>query len=54
MNSSINKESGKSHISFEGYDERAVGSRLRPLAQKEMLFDYETVKQEILSYKEKK
>ena len=52
--SSINKESGKSHISFEGYDERAVGSRLRPLAQKEMLFDYETVKQEILSYNEKK
>tara|TARA_Y100000361_G_scaffold132861_1_gene130623 strand:+ start:9234 stop:10109 length:876 start_codon:yes stop_codon:yes gene_type:complete len=49
----VNKESGKSHISFQGYDERTIGSRLRPLAQKEMLFDYETVKQEILSYKEK-
>lgn len=49
----IDKETGLSNISFKGYDERAVGSRLRPLAQKKLLFDYETVKNEILKYKEK-
>jgi len=47
-----NKDDGKFYVSFEAYDERIVGSRLKPLAQKIMLFDYETVCNEILNYKE--
>ena len=41
-------------ISFEGYDERMVGSRLKPLAQKLIPFSYEAVINEIKSYKEEK
>jgi|TARA_Y100000310_G_scaffold228786_1_gene231098 hypothetical protein len=47
-----NKEDGKYYISFQSYDERAVGSRLKPLAQKTLLFDYDAIKNEILNYKE--
>ena len=41
-------------ISFEGYDERMVGSRLRPLAQKLLPFDYDSIIKEINSFKEEK
>tara|TARA_B100001146_G_scaffold194976_1_gene182393 strand:+ start:154 stop:1023 length:870 start_codon:yes stop_codon:yes gene_type:complete len=47
-----NKEDGKFYISFKAYDERTVGSRLRPLAQKTLPFDYGSVISEILKYKE--
>ena len=46
------KEDGKFYLSFKAYDERAVGSRLRPLAQKVLEFDYNSVMNEILKYKE--
>jgi len=48
-----NKDDLKYYVSFKSYDERTVGSRLKPLCQKELLFDYETIKKEILNYKEK-
>ena len=48
-----NKEDGKFYISFQSYDERAVGSRLKPLAQKVLDFDYDSVINEILKFKEK-
>jgi|TARA_R110000824_G_scaffold3000_6_gene13823 hypothetical protein len=47
-----NKEDGKFYISFQAYDERTVGSRLRPLAQKTLPFDYDSIISEILKYKE--
>tara|TARA_R100000656_G_scaffold100934_1_gene73351 strand:- start:932 stop:1798 length:867 start_codon:yes stop_codon:yes gene_type:complete len=47
------KEDGKFYISFQSYDERAVGSRLKPLAQKVLDFDYDSVINEILKFKEK-
>ena len=47
-----NKEDGKFYISFQAYDERTVGSRLKPLAQKVLDFDYDSVMKEILKYKE--
>lgn len=47
-----NKEDGKFYISFQAYDERTVGSRLKPLAQKVLEFDYNSVITEILKYKE--
>ena len=43
---------GDYYVSFEAYDERVVGSRLKPLAQKRLKFDYKAVKDEILNYKE--
>jgi hypothetical protein len=46
------KEDGRYYISFEAYDERVVGSRLKPLAQKTLEFDYNTICEEILKYKE--
>lgn len=46
------KEDGKFYISFQAYDERTVGSRLKPLAQKVLDFDYDSVMKEILKYKE--
>ena len=46
------KEDGKYYISFEAYDERVVGSRLRPLAQKILPFEYSAICEEILKYKE--
>ena len=50
----INKEDNSYEISFEGYDERMVGSRLKPLAQKQLPFDYKKIMEEIKSYKEGK
>jgi hypothetical protein len=47
-----NKEDGKFYVSFQAYDERTVGSRLKPLAQKVLEFDYNSVITEILKYKE--
>jgi len=47
------KKDGKYYISFVSYDERMIGSRLKPLAQKKLLFDYQVVKKEITNYKEK-
>jgi hypothetical protein len=49
----VDKESGDYNISFQSYDERTVGSRLRPLAQKNLLFNYKAILNEILTYKEK-
>ena len=46
------KEDGEYNISFEAYDERVVGSRLRPLAQKVLPLSYDAITKEILSYKE--
>ena len=46
------KEDGKFYLSFKAYDERTVGSRLKPLAQKVLEFDYDSVMTEILKYKE--
>ena len=46
-----NKE-GKYLISFEAYSERKVGSRLRPIAQKELEFNYETIISVINNYSE--
>ena len=42
----------QAYLSFNGYDERTIGSRLRPLDGKVMPFDYETIKDEIQNYKE--
>ena len=50
----IDKATQDYFISFEGYDERMVGSRLKPLAQKLIPFSYEAVINEIKSYKEEK
>ena len=47
-----NKEDGKFYISFKAYDESTVGSRLKPLAQKVLDFDYSSVMNEIIKYKE--
>ena len=46
------RESGEYMVSFEAYDERMVGSRLRPLSQKKLPFNYGAVINEIKSYKE--
>ena len=47
------KEDGKAYVSFKSYDERAVGSRLKPLSQEKVLFEYESVRKQIITYKEK-
>jgi len=47
------KDDGEFYISFQAYDERTVGSRLKPLAQKTLPFNYSSVINEILKYKEK-
>lgn len=51
--STANKDDGKYYVSFEAYDERVVGSRLKPLSQKVLPFDYESIVNEIVKYKEK-
>ena len=51
--STIDKEDGKAYVSFKSYDERAVGSRLKPLSQEKVLFEYESVRKQIITYKEK-
>ena len=50
----VNKSTQEYEISFEGYDERMVGSRLLPLANKALPFDYESVINEIKTFKEEK
>ena len=47
-----NKEDGKYEVSFQSYDERMVGSRLKPLAQKSLPFNFDEIINEIKSYKE--
>ena len=49
----VDRDSNEYRISFKSYDERTVGSRLKPLAQKELLFDYNEIVNEITKYKEK-
>jgi hypothetical protein len=46
------KESGEYMVSFEAYDERMIGSRLKPLSQKKLPFSYGSVINAIKSYKE--
>ena len=50
--STASKDDGNYYISFKAYDERAVGSRLRPLAQETLPFEYQAIKDEILNYVE--
>lgn len=50
----IDKATSSYSISFEGYDERMIGSRLAPLAQKLLPFDYDKIMEELKSYKEEK
>ena len=50
----VNKSTQEYEVSFEGYDERMVGSRLLPLANKALPFDYEAVINEIKTFKEEK
>ena len=47
------KTDGKYYVSFFSYDERAVGSRLEPLRQKRLPFDYNAVVEELKTYKKK-
>ena len=49
----VNKKDNEYQISFESYDERAVGSRLTPIAQKKIAFSYKSIVDEISKYKEK-
>lgn len=49
----IDKKTGKHMISFVGYDERSVGSRIKPLHGKSLPFDYNAIKAEITGFKEK-
>jgi hypothetical protein len=46
------KGDGTYRISFEAYDEVKVGSRLRPIAQKELAFDYNEITNIIAMYNE--
>ena len=48
----IDKKTGEHMISFVGYDERSVGSRIKPLHGKTVKFSYEAIKAEITGYKE--
>ena len=52
--STADKETKKYYISFQAYDERTVGSRLKPLAQKTLLFDFKTIQNEITTYEKEK
>ena len=52
--STADKDTGEYNVSFEAYDERTVGSRLKPLSQKILPFTYNSIKDEILNYKETK
>jgi len=45
------KDDEQYYISFLSYDERTVGSRLKPLAQKTLPFNYKAIQNEILSFK---
>jgi len=48
------KDSKGYYISFQAYDERTIGSRLKPLAQQTLPFDYESIKKQILNYEKEK
>jgi hypothetical protein len=47
------RDDEKFYISFLSYDERAVGSRLKPLAQKTLPFNYESIMKEVIGFKTK-
>jgi len=47
----IKKGNNEYTINFKAYDERSNGSRFKPLAQKILPFNYESIKKEILEYK---
>jgi len=51
--STATKDDGSYNVSFEAYDERVVGSRLKPLSQKLLPFSFQAIVSEILNYKEK-
>jgi hypothetical protein len=44
------KDSKGYYVSFQAYDERTVGSRLKPLAQKTLELSYESIKEQISTY----
>jgi len=48
------KDSKGYYISFQAYDERTVGSRLKPLAQKTLELSYESIKEQISTYEKEK
>lgn len=48
----FDRKTGDCVISFQAYDERMIGSRLRPLAQKTIEFSFERVQDIIKSYTE--
>ena len=50
---SIEKATNKHKISFAGYDERSVGSRVPALQGKEFDFDFQAIKKAILGTKQK-
>jgi hypothetical protein len=47
----VNKDGSIYEISFKSYDERTIGSRLKPLAQKTLPLEYQAIKDEIVNYK---
>lgn len=49
--STVDRENLEYSISFQSYDERTIGSRLKPLAQKVLPFNYNDVTLEIMKYK---
>lgn len=50
---SASKEDSQFYISFMSYDERMIGSRLKPLVQKKLLFNYDTIMNEVKNYNDK-
>jgi hypothetical protein len=42
------------YVSFQTYDERTIGSRLKPLAQQTLELSYDSIKQQILTYEQEK
>ena len=44
------KDSKGYYISFQAYDERTIGSRLKPLAQQTLELSYDSIKQQILTF----
>ncbi len=47
------KSDGNYYINFRSYEERTIGSRLKPLSQQELLFDFKTIQETVKKYKEK-
>ena len=48
------KDSKGYYISFQAYDERTVGSRLKPLAQQTLELSYEAIKDKIVNFEKEK